>query len=257
MRDEGRDHASGKSVRLAREETRLERVEVGAGGEAQIQIVDDAVADVIDPAVDLNGLAAIPSLAKDGRLADVDDLFHDVEFAEARVAAGFVGERVNLATVFYAHVLNVAEPVVNQAEFVIAQSREDAAAAIVAADNDVLDLENFDGVLKDRQAIEVAMDDDVSDVAMDEKFAGGEADDIVGGDAAVGATDPEIAGGLLAFEAIEKARVLTQFGCGPCAVIVEEVFDGNHGAYIVRAGEGWSRVQMGICSLESWQESHF
>ena len=42
------------------------------------------------------------------------------------------------------------------------------------------------------------MDDDVGDVAVDEDFAGQQANDFVGGYAAVGAADPQVLGVLLA-----------------------------------------------------------
>ena len=50
--------------------------------------------------------------------------------------------------------------------------RPHAAAAVVAADDDVLHLQHVDGVLQHRQAIEVGVDDHVGDVAMDEQLAG-------------------------------------------------------------------------------------
>ena len=55
----------------------------------------------------------------------------------------------------------------------------------------MLDLEDVDGVLQDREAVEVGVDDDVADVAVHEDLTGLQADDLVRRHAAVGAADPE------------------------------------------------------------------
>jgi hypothetical protein len=89
----------------------------------------------------------------------------------------------------------------------------------------VLHLENVDGELEDREAVEVAVGDDVRDVAMDEDFARGEAEHLVGGHAAVGAADPEILGGLLTGEAFEVLRVGEADPFGPGAVLSEQVIE--------------------------------
>ena len=120
-----------------------------------------------------------------------------------------------------AHVLDVAQPVIDQAELVVAQSGQHAAAAVMAADDDVLDLEHIDGELHHREAIEVGVDDDIGDVAMDEHFAGREADDLVGRHPAVGATDPEVAWGLLARKPFEELGVVADHGFRPGAIVRE------------------------------------
>ena len=79
-----------------------------------------------------------------------------------------------------------------------AMRRPHAAAAVVAADDDVLDLQHVDGVLQHRQAVQVGVHDDVGDVAVDEQLARQQADDLVGRHAAVGAADPQVARRLLA-----------------------------------------------------------
>ena len=89
------------------------------------------------------------------------------------------------------------QPVVDQAEFFLLERRAHASAAIMADDDDVFDAKHIDGVLHDRKAIQVAVDDDIGDVAMDEDFAGEQAADFVGRHAAVGTADPEILGRLL------------------------------------------------------------
>jgi hypothetical protein len=65
-----------------------------------------------------------------------------------------------------------------------------AAATVVAADNDVLDREDFHRVLHYRHAVRVAGRNNVGNVAMDEQFSRREAYDFIRRDAAIGATDP-------------------------------------------------------------------
>ena len=105
--------------------------------------------------------------------------------------------------VFCAHVLHVLQPVVGKADAPVHERRADPRAAVVADDHDVLDPEQIDGELNDGKAVQVGMYDDVRDVAVDEHFAGRQADDLVRGDARIGAADPEILGRLLVREARE------------------------------------------------------
>ena len=62
-----------------------------------------------------------------------------------------------------------------------------ASAAVVAADDDVLDFEVAHGVVDDGHYVEVGVADKVGDVAVDEHLARAEAGDGFGGDAGVGA----------------------------------------------------------------------
>src|SRR5262245_58608473 len=57
-------------------------------GNTHIEILQQAVAQGIDPTVDRQGLSARPGVTHDGRLTDVDNLLDDVEFTEATVALG-------------------------------------------------------------------------------------------------------------------------------------------------------------------------
>ena len=96
------------------------------------------------------------------------------------------------------HVLDMPQPVVDEADALVLQRRGDAAAAVVPADDDVLDLQHLDRELDHRQAVEIRVDNDVGDVAVNEELARQEPDDLVGRHAAVGAADPEVLGDLLA-----------------------------------------------------------
>jgi hypothetical protein len=127
----------------------------------------------------------------------VNDLLDDVKLAKAVVLEDFARERFQRGAMFFPHVLDVAQPVVDQTELLPAQRREHAAAAVVAADDDMLDVQHIHGELDHRQAVEIGVHDDVRHVAVHEQVAGHQPDDFVRGHAAVGAADPEIRRRLL------------------------------------------------------------
>ena len=105
-------------------------------------------------------------------------------------------------------VLDVTQPVVYQAVTVWVHRRLDAAAAVMASDDNMLDLQHLDRELYHRQAIHIGVIYEICDVAVDKDLARSEIDDHIGRHAAVRASDPEIIGILLPGEIGKKARVL-------------------------------------------------
>src|SRR5690606_10232640 len=148
--------------------------------------------------------------------------------AEARVPLGLGIQRVEHLAVRLAHVLDVAQPVVDQAEALSAQDAQHAAAAVMPADDDLLDLQDVDGELQRRQAVEVGVDDQVGDVAVHEHLAGQQADDLIGRDTAVRAADPEVARPLLLRQAAEEVGVVAENSGGPGAIAGEQVRERLH-----------------------------
>ena len=100
-------------------------------------------------------------------------------------------------------IADVAQPIVDKAELVVFHGGFDSAAAIVAADDDVFDFEDVDGKFEDGEAVEVCIGDKVCDIAMDEEFSRFQADNFIGGNSAVGAADPKVAGQLV-FRHVKK-----------------------------------------------------
>ena len=90
------------------------------------------------------------------------------------------------------HVLVVSQPVIDEAEAQITVCGLDATVAIVTDDENVLYTQRIDPVLQYRQAVEVAVDHLIGDVAVDEDFARQQACDLVGRYARVGTADPQI-----------------------------------------------------------------
>src|SRR5690606_26493356 len=126
-----------------------------------------------------------------------------------------------------ADVLQVAQPVVAEPDAVAPEGGADAAAPVVAADDNVFDLENADGEMEDREAVEVRVDDEVGDVAVDEHFAREQAGDFGGRDPAVGTSDPEVLRRLLLRQAMEEIRVAPDDVGGPAAVGFEKMAEGS------------------------------
>ena len=135
------------------------------------QVLEQAVVQAVDPAVDDQRLAALPGVLHDGRLADVERL---LDARSARTGASTrarVGQRLEPGGVPVAHVLTWRSQLSARPTRRSSSAALHAAAAGVADDDDVLDLQHVDGELDHRQAVEVGVDDDVGDVAMDEQLA--------------------------------------------------------------------------------------
>ena len=164
------------------------------------------------------GLSPLPGVAHDGGLGHIEHLFDHVQFAQAVGALLRRQHLAQVAAVLLVHVLHVAQPVVGQPDAAVGHGRVDARAAIVAADDDVLDLEHVDGELQHRQTVEVGMDDDVGDVTVDEQFTRRHTQQFIGRHAAVRAADPQVFRGLLRSEGLEKAGVFFHHRRRPVAV---------------------------------------
>src|SRR5436189_2909841 len=111
----------------------------------------------------------------------------------------------------------------------------------MAADNDVLDPQDVDGKLDRRQAIEVRVYDDVRDIAMHEHVAWQQTDDLVRGDTAVRAADPQIARRLLLRQPRKEGRILPRHLLGPGAVVGKKIFESTHARDTLSEGFGRKR----------------
>src|SRR5574343_38336 len=156
--------------------TRREFLEVVDG---DTQVVHVAILETVDPGMHGQILATCPGVLDHGVVADIVHLLEHIKFAQAIVTL-FRCQTVDLRQVLVMDVVHVAQPEIDDTDAGAVQRGEYAAAAVMADDHDVFDLEHVDGVLDHRQAVEVSMHDDVGDVAMDEDFARQQADDLVG-----------------------------------------------------------------------------
>lgn len=96
------------------------------------------------------------------------------------------------------------EPGVNLAELLAVERGSDTAAARVAADDDMLDLDIHDSVLERAQQRQVGRVTDVGNIAVHKHLAGATAKDGRLGHARVAAADPEDVGRLPRRKLIEK-----------------------------------------------------
>ena len=222
---------------------------------------DDAVVEAVDPAVDGELLAARPGVFDDGGACDMARLGEHIEFAES-VGGGLGRKGIEFLAVSAVEAADAGEPVVDDAVAEVFEGGDDAAAAVVAADNHMANFQDINSVLKDCEQIEIGFGNHIGDIAVDEYFAGCEAGDLVGGHAAVGATDPEVLGGLLVGEFGKERRVFCFNRGGPVAVFFQEVGEGIHrGLAVIQAdwrmgvhhGFGWwifSHWTWGLPGLE-------
>jgi hypothetical protein len=125
-------------------------------------------------------------------------------------------------------VAHVPQPVVDQPVLRALERRQHAAAAVVAADDDVPHLQHVDGVLQDGQAVEVGVHHDVGDVAMHEHLPGQPAHDLVRRHAAVGAADPEEFRGLLVDECLEEMGIPGRHAGRPARIVREQLGQTPH-----------------------------
>src|SRR5262245_26034545 len=116
------------------------------------------------------------------------------------MALGLAFQSVDLCLVLPAHVLDMTQPVVDQAQPVATQGGKHPATAVMPADDDVPYPEDFNGKLNRREAVQVGVGHHVGDVAMNKHFSRQQAYDLVCRHSAIGAPDPEVLRCLLADE---------------------------------------------------------
>src|SRR5205085_9580699 len=107
----------------------------------------------------------------------------DVQLAQAILARLPDRQRVERLRVDVGQGANRTEPVVDQAVPLVAKCSGDSAAAVVPADDHVLDVQDVDRELQHGETVEVRVHDEVRDIPVNEDLAGRHADDLVCGHA--------------------------------------------------------------------------
>lgn len=179
------------------------------------QVLEQAVVKVKDPAVHNRKAPGGVRLLHGGCLDDVAALLHDIELDKSVVASSLVGNGIELGLVEAVNVTDVAQPGVQQAEVLGRHGCLDTTTAVVAADNNVLDVQVLDGVVDDGHDVDVNVADEVGNVAVDKSLARLKTGDLFGRDARVTAADPEVLGLLASRELLEKGRVFAELLGGP------------------------------------------
>jgi len=205
------------------------------------EVMEESVAEAVDPSMHDEGLTSLPGFADDGGVRDVSDLLDDVHLAEAIDLFRGVGDLREFRTIFYGAVGDGPQPVIDQAMGLFFQRRLDAAAAVMSADDDMPHFEDFDRKLHDREAVQVGVQDEVGDVAVHEKLAGKEPDDLVGRHPAVRTADPKVFGRLLLCKRFEKVVIACPHSVGPLAIIGEKLGECLHGGF--KRSSMWIRLR--------------
>ena len=73
---------------------------------------------------------------------------------------------------FEPDIANMQQPVVDKPQLGIFDRRLHAAAAVVAADDDMLDFQHVDGILHHGKTVQVGMNHQIGYVTMDKQFTG-------------------------------------------------------------------------------------
>jgi hypothetical protein len=161
----------------------------------------------------------MPGVLDDRRMGNVGNLLFDVDLAQAAEPGGLIGFRVQLLPASLINIPNMTEPIIDQAVPMVPHGRRNPSAAVMSADDHMLDPKHIDRVLEDRKAIHVRMDDQISDIAMDEKLAGQQSDDFIRRHSTIGASDPEESRALLADERFKESRIPPNHPPGPHSIV--------------------------------------
>ena len=125
-------------------------------------------------------------------------------------------------------ILDVPQPVVDQAVSAGLHCCLYTAAAVVPANDNVFDLQHLDRELDHGQAVHIGVIDEVCDVAVDKNFAWRQVDYNICRNAAVRASDPKIIRILLTGEISKKTRIFVSDLFGPTPVILQKFVDLFH-----------------------------
>ena len=155
---------------------------------------------------------------------DVEALLLHVQFDQAVVAQVSVLNRVQFFLMQAVHVADVAQPRIHRAQIFGQHRRFDAAAVVVAADDDVFDFQVRHGVFDGGGSVQIQTVHKVGDVAVHEHFAGFQPHHPFRRDTAVGAADVEVFGVLPVGKFFKIIGVLLFFLLQPFAVVFKNDF---------------------------------
>ena len=148
-----------------------------------------------------------------------------------------------------ANVMHVMQPVIGKTQALVKQRRPDSAAAIVTDHHDVLHLQNVNGVLYNREAVQIGMHHDIGDVALYKHLARHEPHDFVCRYATVGTPDPQEPRILLLRKLLKEVRLLRANSLRPVDIVLEQCLKvfilQGHGLLYLLAGVV-CRIKVGI-----------
>ncbi len=141
-------------------------------------------------------------------------LLHHVHLDQPVDLRGLVRLGINLILVAMQHVAGIAQPLVDRPLRATLQCRQHAATAMMAAQDDVTDLQYIDRVLHHRQQVQVVVMNQIGDVPVQEHAARRGHGHLLGRHSAVGTADPQKVGLLARRLPLEEVGLfLEEFGC--------------------------------------------
>lgn len=149
-------------------------------------------------------------------------LFDHVQLAHTVRLLLWSFDQLKTAPMNLADIFNMLEPVINKSNTAPVQNRLNAATAVVTNHHHMPDLQLFDRVMNDGQAVEVGGNHQIGDIPVNEHLARHQPDDFVSGHTAVRAANPEVARGLLFSEPLKEMGIVRHHALGPGTVVVKQ-----------------------------------
>jgi hypothetical protein len=116
----------------------------------------------------------------------------------------------------------MTQPVVYKTKLKILHRGLHTTTAVVAANNNVVDLQDINRELQYRQTVEISMYNYIRDVAMNEQVPWPEPNELCCRHATIRATNPQISRRLLLRQLLEKFRVASLYTLGPGPIILKQ-----------------------------------
>src|SRR5665811_1798930 len=116
--------------------------QIVARGNAGAQVIQKAVRDVVDPAVNSHGLTPLPCLLDDRRAPHILDLLDDVQLTEPVYPFFRRGKHRQFGEASFVYVTDMTKPVIDQPVGIALKRGADATASIVATDDYMFDLQS-------------------------------------------------------------------------------------------------------------------
>ena len=154
-------------------------------------VLDNARADVVDPAVQMQDLFVPPRILNNRSLCEVKHLFLNVFLYKPVPSLLFILDGVKLSLMITINILNNSNPVVDYTYGAAVHSCLHTSAAIVTANNNMAYFESVYGEIKNTKQVQISVHDHVRDVSVNEDFTWLGTDNDVSGDSAVRAPNPK------------------------------------------------------------------
>lgn len=191
--------------------------------EIDVQVFQLAGVHIENPAMDQQAPFLV-GLLHCGRFDHVDALFLDIELCQAVVFFLRITDGIEFILMQPVDIPDVAQPGIEDAQVFGLHGCFHSPATIMAANNDVLDLQVIHRVIDHGHDIEIDADHHIGEITMDKNITGFHPHELFGSDPAVGTADIQVFGGLTMGHFFEISRVDVQFTGNPFFIVPEYMF---------------------------------